>query len=71
MSYDFDNLINFPEPVDVKTMAEAEDIAIEWQEWAADQDLSYGELAEWQSYFIELAQRFPSLADEFRENAII
>jgi hypothetical protein len=32
--------------------------------------LSYGELAEWQAYFSELADKF-DLVEEFKENGII
>lgn len=56
---------------DIATQAEARDFAIEWQQWQSEQSLSYGELAEWAAYFAELAERFPELADEFRENGII
>jgi hypothetical protein len=57
----------------IATKAEAEDAAIEWQAWVFADDrpsLSYGELAEWQSYFEELADEF-GLTDEFRENGVI
>lgn len=53
------------------TPSEATDAAIAWQDWAAGRDLSYGELAEVQSYFERLAARWPELVDEFKENAII
>lgn len=44
--------------------------AIEWQYEAAEQSLSYGELAEAGSYFERLAKRY-GLVREFRENGII
>lgn len=56
-------------PID--TADQARQKAIEWQGWAGDQSLSYSEVAEWGSYFETLAERFPELAEEFRENAII
>lgn len=52
------------------TQEEARRYAIEWQAWQAEQSLSYGELIEWQDYFIQLANRF-DLTDEFKENGII
>lgn len=58
-------------PIDrVKTAGEATDLAIDWQNWQAEQSLSYGELAEWQAYFRTLARKF-DLRDEFEENGII
>jgi hypothetical protein len=54
----------------IKTPDEARQAAIDWQVWAADQSLSYGELAEWQAYFRTLARKF-DLRDEFEENGII
>ena len=52
------------------TADEARDVAIEWQHWVSEQNLSYGELAEWQSFFEELAERF-DLTEEFTENGVI
>lgn len=54
----------------INTAEEAREKAIEWQSWAADQNLSYGELAECTGYFTELAERF-DLTEEFTENGII
>jgi hypothetical protein len=54
----------------VETREQAQDIAITWQAWMSENSLSYGELADWQGYFEELAERF-DLTDEFRENGII
>ena len=62
------NIHEMPVPT---TAAEAEDQAITWSHWMNDQDLSMGEMIDWQSYFEGLAERFPELADEFRENAVI
>ncbi len=45
--------------------------AIDWQNWQAEQNLSYGELAKWCAYFEALAVQFPELADEFKVNGII
>lgn len=56
---------------EVTSAGQATDIAIEWQDWQHEQDLSYGEIAAWQNYFADLADRFPELREEFEENAII
>jgi len=55
---------------EVTTQDEARQYAIEWQHWAGEQSLSYGELAEWGAIFEELAERF-DLVEEFKENCII
>jgi len=52
------------------TQAEARQYAIDWQQWASEQNLSLGELIEWQSVFSTIAQKF-DLQDEFIENGII
>ena len=44
--------------------------AIDWQMWVAEQNLSYGEFAEYAAEFEKLGRRYGLLA-EFRENAII
>lgn len=54
----------------ITTQEEARQYAIDWQRYAGEHDLSYGELAEWGAIFEDLAQRF-DLVDEFKENAII
>lgn len=58
---------NLTDPV---TQDEARQQAIDWQNWASEQSLSYGELAEYQSYFATLANKF-NLTEEFQENGII
>ena len=52
------------------TQAEARQYAIDWQQWASEQNLSLGELIEWQGVFSTIAQKF-DLQDEFIENGII
>jgi len=52
------------------TRGEARRYAQEWQAWASEQDLSFGELAEWQAYFLKVAEKF-NLTEEFKENGII
>lgn len=54
----------------IKTQEEARQQAIDWQVWAGDQSLSYGELAEWGGYFATLARKF-DLVEEFKENGVI
>jgi hypothetical protein len=53
-----------------KTREEAEQYAIDWQNWAWDKSLSYRELAEWGDIFTELGERF-NLTEDFKENGII
>lgn len=57
-------------PQAVQSAEEARELAIDWQNWQAEQSLSMGDLAEFASYFTELAERY-DLTDEFRENGII
>ena len=56
--------------VKIESKEQAQNKAVEWQNWASKQNLSYGELIEWQDYFSTLAKRF-DLEDEFNENGII
>ncbi len=49
---------------------EAQAVAIAWQEWQSNQDLSMLEIANWQEYFTMLANEY-GLTDEFTENGII
>ena len=58
---------------DIKAIATPEDArqyAIDYQVWASEQSLSYGELEGWCARFRELADRF-HLTEEFEENGII
>lgn len=52
------------------TKENARQYAKDWQVWVSEQSLSYGELLEWQDYFVKLGERF-ALTDEFIENGII
>jgi hypothetical protein len=54
----------------ITTQGQARDFAIEWQRWAGEQDLSYGELAEWGAVLGELAEKY-DLQEEFNENGIL
>lgn len=47
----------------------ARDIAMDWQDSAREQNMSYAELNEAGDYFYKLGKRF-GLLREFRENAI-
>ena len=53
-----------------KTQDEARQYAIDYQYWASEQDMSYGELAAWQDHLHSIALQF-DLIDEFKENGII
>lgn len=53
-----------------KAKNRARDKAIEWQLSFNDNNYSYGELAEYCSYFTKLGKRY-GLIREFRENGII
>jgi hypothetical protein len=55
---------------EVMSKGEAENIAIQWQRWASEQSLSYGELSQYQMYFWTLGKKF-GLTDVFQENGII
>lgn len=54
----------------VKTQEEARQFAIDWQNWVSGQNLSYGELAEWNARLTDMAIVF-NLTAEFKENGII
>lgn len=54
----------------VVSREEAQQVAIDWQEWQADQSLSYEEMLDWQEYFEGLAKHW-DLEDEFIENGIL
>jgi hypothetical protein len=55
---------------EIKTIEEAREIAIVWQNWFSEHSLAYSELNEWQQYFLTLAEKF-GLVEEFKENGII
>ena len=52
------------------TSEQATEYAKDYQRYAGDVDLSYGELVEWGDIFEQLAERF-DLREEFKENGII
>lgn len=53
-----------------KTKEEAREYAIDFQNWASEQSLSYSELAEWGEIFTALGEKY-GLTAEFNENGII
>ena len=55
---------------EIKTKEEARQYAIDWQNLASKDSLSYTELFFWQRVFIKLAKKF-NLTKEFKENGII
>lgn len=61
---------HLPKLVAVKSAGEAEQLAIDWQAWQADQSLSYAETIYYSNYFEQLATKF-NLTEVFKENAII
>ena len=54
-----------------ETKEEAIDYAIEWQHWSSNVSMSWSEVQEWQEVFEMLADNFPSIREEFKENCII
>ena len=62
--------MKIPKLDEVKTPSEAISLAIDWQKWAGEQNLSWLEIVTWQDFFRELAKQF-NLIDESRENGII
>lgn len=54
----------------IKTKEQARQFGINYQEWASNQDLSYGELLHFQNKLSKLAEKF-DLVEEFQENGII
>ena len=48
--------------------------AIDWQDWAGREDMSYGELAEWAGVIktmAELADESGELKEELEENGVL
>jgi len=49
-------------------------LAIDYQDWASNQDLSYGDLADWTgaiAKLAELADQSGELTEELKENGIL
>jgi hypothetical protein len=62
--------MKIPAITTIKSEDQARQTAIDWQQWASEQSLSYSELADWSGFFRTLARKF-NLTDEFKENGII
>jgi hypothetical protein len=59
-------------PIDkIKSVDAARQLAIDYQMYAGENSLAYGELVYYQNRFEEIAERWPELKEEFTENAII
>ena len=56
--------------LDAQTADDAREFAIDWQNWQAEQSLSYGELAEWASIFTLVGEKF-NITAELQKNGII
>lgn len=54
----------------IKTKAQARQYAIDFQHWASNKNLSYGELLHFQNKLSKMAEKF-DLVEEFQENGII
>lgn len=59
------------EKITLNNADEARYFAIEYQKMASEVSLSYAEIAEWQTVFEGLANKWPELREEFEENGII
>ena len=69
--------MEIPEVTTIKTEDEARQFAIDWQNWASEQNqigeeptLFTSDLSDWWSFFVELGEEF-NLTDEFQEEGII
>ena len=54
----------------VKNEGHAQSVAVDYQHWAREQDLSYAELGIFQCLLEAIGEKF-NLTEEFRENGII
>ncbi|GBE19340.1 hypothetical protein BMS3Abin17_00063 [archaeon BMS3Abin17] len=55
---------------EIKTEDEARSIAIDFQKWVSEENLSYSEIIEFNGFFETLSKKF-NLTEEFKENGII
>jgi len=60
----------FETPQSLKTKERARQYAMDYQRWASEQNLSYGELSQYQGMFETVGKKF-NLLKEFKENGII
>jgi hypothetical protein len=54
----------------IKTKEDARQFGIDFQKWASEKSLSYGEILHFQNKLSSLAKKF-HLIEEFKENGII
>jgi len=54
----------------IKTKQQARQYGIDYQNWASEQNLSYGEILHFQNKLTKMAKEF-NLEEEFKENGII
>ena len=64
------DFVGFYQVIGIKTKDEARELAKDYQFWASERSLSYGEIADLTELFTKLGKRF-GLIREFRENGII
>jgi hypothetical protein len=60
----------FIAPTALKSKQEARQYAIDYQNWASEQNLSYGELSQYQGMLKTVGRKF-GLLKEFKENGIL
>jgi len=53
------------------TLEQARQAAIDWQNWQADKNMSWGEISRCYGCFVQIVAIYPSLRNEFIENGII
>ena len=54
----------------IKNKGMARQVAIDFQRWASERNMSYKDIAYYQNYFYNIAKKF-GLVREFKENGII
>lgn len=57
-------------PFHIKTKEQARQYGIDYQNWASNKDLSYGEVIHFHNKLSKIAEKF-DLVEEFRENGVI
>ena len=69
--------MKIPKISTITTADQARDLAIEWQQWAGEQNqigdeptLSMSDFADWSDFFSKLGKKF-NLTEELSENGII
>lgn len=63
--------MQIPSAETITTEEQARQLAIDWQQWASEQSLSWGESSLWSDFFSVLVAKFPGLEEEFKENGIL